>query len=278
MFLRTKDYYKQIAKDHFEQILKEARNISGDPEILAITERTAIEDIKSYISGRYRVDDVFEYLKTFDISQNYYYGDRIDLTASDYANGTAYVVGNRVVYQSKVYECILNTTGNLPTNATYWSLLGSEGIYYIPYPANYDDRILYTSGDRVTLDFIVYERLNTSGYKEGILPTDTLYFKVIQIADYTAVTGVNPTDAAWTYGDNRNLSIVQRVIDICLYNLHAIINPRNIPELRASRYDACIKFLEDTVRGKMNINLPPFVAQKGYHMRAGSNTPTTHTY
>ena len=42
---------------------------------------------------------------------------------STYAAGTTYAVGSRVVYGSALYVAIASTTGNLPTNATYWSEL-----------------------------------------------------------------------------------------------------------------------------------------------------------
>lgn len=40
-----------------------------------------------------------------------------------YAAGTSYVPGDQVSYSGQLYVCILASTGNLPTNATYWSLL-----------------------------------------------------------------------------------------------------------------------------------------------------------
>lgn len=42
---------------------------------------------------------------------------------ADYDNVVAYVVGDEVYYETeeKYYICILNSTGNLPTNATFWS-------------------------------------------------------------------------------------------------------------------------------------------------------------
>jgi hypothetical protein len=40
-----------------------------------------------------------------------------------YSSGTPYVAGNRVVYGSTLYVAIGSTTGNAPTNTTYWSEL-----------------------------------------------------------------------------------------------------------------------------------------------------------
>ena len=47
------------------------------------------------------------------------------ITVPAYDNGTAYVVDDLVQYNGNLYRCILASTGNLPTNATYWELLGA---------------------------------------------------------------------------------------------------------------------------------------------------------
>jgi hypothetical protein len=43
-----------------------------------------------------------------------------DLREPPYNSATAYVPGNQVYYQNAAYQCIANSTGNLPSNATYW--------------------------------------------------------------------------------------------------------------------------------------------------------------
>jgi hypothetical protein len=40
---------------------------------------------------------------------------------SDYNNATSYSVSHAVKYNNKIYYCIAPTTGNIPTNTTYWS-------------------------------------------------------------------------------------------------------------------------------------------------------------
>jgi hypothetical protein len=44
-----------------------------------------------------------------------------------YAGGTAYVVDDVVSYNGSSYVCKLASTGNLPTNATYWDQMSSAG-------------------------------------------------------------------------------------------------------------------------------------------------------
>ena len=44
-----------------------------------------------------------------------------------YASGTTYAVGDSVSYSSSSYICISASTGNLPTNTTYWQVLANQG-------------------------------------------------------------------------------------------------------------------------------------------------------
>lgn len=49
-----------------------------------------------------------------------------------YAAGTAYVRGNTCSYSGNIYVCILASTGNLPTNTTYWVLMGAQNRVFYP--------------------------------------------------------------------------------------------------------------------------------------------------
>ena len=44
-----------------------------------------------------------------------------------YASGTAYVVDDIVSYSGSCYICISASTGNAPTNTTYWSIVAAKG-------------------------------------------------------------------------------------------------------------------------------------------------------
>jgi hypothetical protein len=58
-------------------------------------------------------------VKSFQVD----YFNATDFTVDSYSASTAYVVGDKVLYNAVIYVCIANTTGNLPTNASYWSVL-----------------------------------------------------------------------------------------------------------------------------------------------------------
>ena len=46
-----------------------------------------------------------------------------DYSVDPYSSLTAYTVGSKVLYNGVIYVCIQNSTGNLPTDSDYWSLL-----------------------------------------------------------------------------------------------------------------------------------------------------------
>jgi hypothetical protein len=45
-----------------------------------------------------------------------------------YSGGTAYTPKDAVVYNNASYICIANTTGNLPTDTTYWNVMAAKGV------------------------------------------------------------------------------------------------------------------------------------------------------
>jgi hypothetical protein len=54
--------------------------------------------------------------------------DGLDITwRGAYSGATAYAVNDAVSYNGSSYICILSSTGNLPTNGTYWNLMASKG-------------------------------------------------------------------------------------------------------------------------------------------------------
>ena len=45
-----------------------------------------------------------------------------------YSGGTAYTPKDAVVYNNASYICIANTTGNLPTDTSYWNVMAAKGV------------------------------------------------------------------------------------------------------------------------------------------------------
>lgn len=54
--------------------------------------------------------------------------DGLDITwKGAYDGGTTYAINDAVSYNGSSYICILESTGNLPTNETYWNLMAQKG-------------------------------------------------------------------------------------------------------------------------------------------------------
>jgi len=77
----------------------------------------------------------------------------------------------------------------------------------------------------------------------------------------------------WTVGDNRYPMFVELAMDMTLYNLHARINPRNIPDLRIERNREDLDQLDRWASGTdtaevLNINSTD---STGYSIRYGNS-------
>ena len=110
----------------------------------------------------------------------------------NYAGGTTYLPGDIVSYGGNVYVNILTSTGNLPTNATYWSLLNS-GIKYI---GAYDALTAYKINEIVTYGARLYV---AKAVTTGNLPTDGTYWD--QLVDGISAEGVYNNATAYVPGD-----------------------------------------------------------------------------
>lgn len=50
--------------------------------------------------------------------------------------------------------------------------------------------------------------------------------------------------------------VIQKCVDIVLYNAYSAVHPNNIPNLRSTRYDNAINWLEKVASGFITPNLP----------------------
>ncbi len=71
-----------------------------------------------------------------------------------YDNGTTYVVGDRVQYLHKVYECTEVTTGNLPTDTSFWMLVQNDS-------RGADQRVGFSS-QLLVFEFLLNQWFNTN--------------------------------------------------------------------------------------------------------------------
>jgi phage gp36-like protein len=78
-------------------------------------------------------------------------------------------------------------------------------------------------------------------------------------------------------GNARDPQLLNYIIDIALYHLHSRISPRNIPELRITRYDNAIAWLKMCALGEVTPKLE-IQPTTGRMIQWGSNERNTNIY
>jgi len=145
------------------------------------------------------------------------------------------------------------------------------------------DRVL--SGETITHVNDFNRWVKTTAYETGDIVTDDNGYVYTAIADSTnqvltktaywsPMVNVATSDTDyWTVGDNRYPMFVELAMDMTLYNLHARINPRNIPELRIDRNREALNQLDAWASGTdtaevLNINTAD---SEGFSIRYGNS-------
>ncbi len=278
-YLRLLDYHTLISEANLATILKQARGILGDSEILESSELRGIASLKNSLRGRYVVDTVFAPFKNFNIAASFLFDDRIDFTAQDYNAATVYSSGEMLLYASVVYQKNATTAGyvagTLPTDTNYFTNRGLAGIYHVTPPEDFNLDTSYTVGDKVKYKHKYYLCVAES---TGNKPENTDFWERITDLTTYSITGVWPNQSGWTFADNRDASIVECLIDYILYDVHAVINPRNIPALRSDRMNKSVEWLKDIRTGKYDLGLPELGGQTGFKLRFGSNLSSVNYY
>ncbi len=83
----------------------------------------------------------------------------------------------------------------------------------------------------------------------------------------------------FTKGDNRSRFIKKILVNLAIFELHKLINPRNIPDLRGEAKDDAMSLLQDIKNGKITPDLPIFFDEnKGQNITFNSNLKLRHQY
>jgi len=102
-----------------------------------------------------------------------------------------------------------------------------------------------------------------------------------------SVIGFIPKDTTWsvvpsnffTKGDNRSRLIKTILVNLAIFELHKLINPRNIPDLRGEAKDDAMDLLKKIEEGKITPDLPIFFdEEKGQNITFNSNFKLRHQY
>lgn len=141
-FLVKYDFQTLIDEDNLDELSNSSDRLVNDAM------DSAIEKASGYLRHRYDVNKVFKVVQTFSDSDTYAIDDRIYWTETAYSASSTYSTGDLVVYNDYIYQantdigtpeafnashwdqlaedntfylCIASSTGNLPTNTTYFT-------------------------------------------------------------------------------------------------------------------------------------------------------------
>lgn len=73
-------------------------------------------------------------------------------------------------------------------------------------------------------------------------------------------------------------TVLEKLVDITLYNIHTRVMPDNIPKLRQTRYDNAIAWLEKVAEGFIAPLLPIKTEEPTTPLRYGNSSTTENRY
>ena len=111
-----------------------------------------------------------------------------------YAGGTTYATGDSVSYNGSSYVALQETTGNLPTDTTYWQVLANKGATGaagsgVEWMGAWDSGTTYIINDAVSYlgsSYISKQNSNTNN-----LPTDISYWDIWVLKGTDGTNGTN---------------------------------------------------------------------------------------
>lgn len=169
LFIVKSDLYLQITPTQLNKLIKDDDTL-WEKEV----PRTQ-ENISSHLRARYDVDKIFQDFKEYDDTTTFAIDNRIVWTEDEYLETETYTADDLVVYQSKIYKC--KAAGSAPGNWTLseWDLLAdNESKYYCIAESTGNlptDTSYWTAGDNRNQDLLthfidvllynIYSRLNS---------------------------------------------------------------------------------------------------------------------
>ena len=161
-----------------EELINTYRNYFANRYIDAAHNLINTNTLKSYVlqaewmnSVKTKIEDL-EQPKDTEIDQdlknkNIEFQYNVDelLYLNEYNGNVQYYKNNFVLYNNRVYFCIQNSLGNLPTNTSYWlnvGLIGEKGQYGlgVTYKGFWNENTLYNKYDLVSYQNNLYIAIN----------------------------------------------------------------------------------------------------------------------
>ena len=290
-YLTSADLKRVIQTNNLNDI------VGNDTAMVTYAEQAAITEAVSYLSPKYMTEVEFADTVGFFPMMNYAYKQRFLMDAPAFSNSKTYAQYDTVSYTGNVYWA-LSVLAPGAFNPNNWQLVGKQGnLWYLKAPTGATDFVMsgyYRLGDKVMWNGVQYTCVKeTTQYDHGMLiqfgtreniPPVNQFPDALGQQQWTSSgayywTGAGVLANKFTEADNRNQQLVNYIIDIMLYHLHARISPRNIPELRLERYDNAINWLKQCAKGDdINAGLPRKTPAQGMRIRWGGKIQNNFDY
>ncbi len=181
-FLRKSDYYSLISETNLNVV------ITDTDTFLADRQRTAKEEISSFLRHRYDVNQIFKDILTFVLANTYAENDLIEWSEDAYVPATTYNTDDLCSYSDKIYQCNEDGVAGV-WNASKWTeLADNESLWYARQPTT----------DNLPSETFSYTQNAYTGNHNEITGWDkatdtTLYFKRIEKRIYIFNSASNRT-------------------------------------------------------------------------------------
>lgn len=278
-------------------------------------ESFAIGMVSSKIRDKY--DLPFEITPTlpFDITKQYRANDRIILDgAKEYDETSTYSTNDIVDKDGKYYIAIAPQISS-PFDKGEWLMMGNKyDLYYIPLPYPLfqlniqKQRGAYTAGfynvgdvvwwdnhtytckvqtcimdSDLAIQYPSYASLPSNNVFPNDVHNGSAYWTdngeyILDAGLIPSLMGSGATPSVWKAGDNRDILLVQCIINIALYLLHKRIAPQNVPEHRKLCYKLSIEWLDSIKEGKDLSNLVPVQPNGDTSISWGSKVKLSNGY
>lgn len=288
-YLIQSDYYQQIQIQNLNQI------IGSNPLLLATAAGKAQEQCEEKLIQKYDTSLEITDTSVWSFTRSYSANDRIYLDALPYQQIT-YALNSLTLQAGNIYICTTLITAPEVFTPTHWQLIGSQNtLFYIPYPNPvFNLKAFYSVGDIIfwkgsvytclIKTIVPYSDLQYGTYAnvpaQNVFPDDPVNGLLVWGVGipYNVASGTLPTSDPWIQGDNRSQRLLEVMIDITLFKIHARISPMNIPVLRVNNYHEAKQWLEEAYDGGLNAKIPIIQPTQGTRIRYGGNTKKNNSY
>lgn len=244
----------------------------------------------TYPSGSffYKDGDIWQVLRTIsgykvptDIVYWEEYEDVVVGPIEPYLQLNTYYPGDLVSFAGTIYECVVHNGYDF-NNIRFPGLTGWEEVEAYGWQANFE----YNEWDVVTWGGKFYALVNVEGVdltqnphvsnNWGLIGDYNSSYKYeFSDHEYVAYNGklfvpameVNADEVVEGYNikknDPRNSNLKKHIARIAVYELHKLITPHNVSQVRITDYEESLRWLRDAAKLRINPQIPRKLDEKG---------------